>query len=264
MKFTLIGFGEVGSRFAAALLEGGQAVRAYVRHPEKLQTLTVYVRHPEKLQGSGGVRVVDSLSAALEGADVVISAVWASAAEEVAEQACRGAAAYIDVTNVGIEATQRMSRLPGFHKGAVLAPVARHGAKSPMLLAGPEAERLAGILNASGFNVRAVGTEPRQAAAIKILRSVATKCIVALLHDMTEAARAYGVEDQVLESAGEFFATEPFADLARTLLRQSAIHAERLAGEMDEIGEALRAVGGPERVPDLAREVFLEIARQSG
>ncbi|HLG70450.1 MAG TPA: DUF1932 domain-containing protein [Chloroflexota bacterium] len=250
MKFTLIGLGEVGSRFAAALLSAGHEVAGYVRNPEKVEIQ--------------GVRLAGSTAEAIQGADVVISAVWASAAEEVAAQACDGRTAYVDVTNVGIEATHRMSGLPGFHKGAILAPVARHGARAPMLLAGPEAERLAGILNGCGFNVRAVGTEPRQAAAIKILRSIATKCIVALLHDMTDAARAYGVEDQVLESAGEFFATEPFPDLARTLLKQSAIHAERLAGEMDEIAEALREVGGPERVPDLAREVFLEIARQSG
>jgi 3-hydroxyisobutyrate dehydrogenase-like beta-hydroxyacid dehydrogenase len=243
MRWAIIGYGEVGSRFAEALRSSGQEVRAYARHPR-----------PE---------LTNTLDEAIERADVIISAVLASAAEEVAGQACDGRAPYIDVTNVGIEATQRMSALPGFHKGAILAPMARHGATSPMLLAGPQAEELAERLNGCGFNVRAVGAEPRQAAAIKILRSLATKCIVALLHDMTRAAEAYGVADQVLESAGEFFAAEPFPDLARTLLKQSSIHAERLAGEMDEIAEALRAVGGPERVPDLAREVFLEIARQN-
>jgi 3-hydroxyisobutyrate dehydrogenase-like beta-hydroxyacid dehydrogenase len=154
-----------------------------------------------------------------------------------------------------------MSGLPGFHKGAILAPVARHGAKVPMLLAGPRADETALALNERGFKVRAVGPKPEMAAAIKILRSVATKCIVALLYDMTEAAAHYGVEDQVLESAGEFFATEPFPALARTLLKQSGIHAQRLAGEMDEIAEALRAAGLSERVPELARQVFAEIAQ---
>ena len=240
MRWAIIGYGEVGSRFAEALRRGGHEVRAYARHPRAELTPT--------------------LAAALDGAGAILSCVLASAAEEVASQACTGSAPYVDVTNVGIEATQRLSALPGFHKGAILAPVARHGAGSPMLLAGPQAGELAAALNQAGFNVRAVGPEPRQAAAIKILRSVATKCIVALLHDMQTAAAAYGVEDGVLESAGEFFGTEPFAELARTLLRQSGLHAERLAGEMDEIAEALRLAGVSERVPDLAREVFREIA----
>jgi 3-hydroxyisobutyrate dehydrogenase-like beta-hydroxyacid dehydrogenase len=248
MKFGLIGFGEVGSRFAEELRAAGADVSVHVRHPEAVR------------QRAGELGV--ALSSELTDADMLISAVWVSAAEEVASARVTGKP-YIDVTNVGIEATRRMSALPGFHKGAILAPVARHGAKSPMLLAGPQAQELAELLNAHGLNVRAVGPKPEQAAAIKILRSVATKCIVALLHDMTHAADAYGVNDQVLESAGEFFASEPFPDLARTLLKQSDIHAERLAGEMDEIVEALRTAGCSDRVPELARQVFQEIARQN-
>jgi 3-hydroxyisobutyrate dehydrogenase-like beta-hydroxyacid dehydrogenase len=251
MRWTIIGFGEVGSRFGEALRRAGAEVRTFVRHPEAAR----------ERAGELGIELAPDLASAVRAADVVISCVWATAAEEVAQQAAAGGP-YIDVTNVGIEATQRMSSLPGFHKGAILAPVARHGAKSPMLLAGSKADELAELMNQHGFNVRAVGKDPRQSAAIKILRSVATKCIVALLHDMQQAAEKYGVADQVLESAGEFFATEPFPELARTLLRQSAIHAERLAGEMDEIAEALRAVGGPDRVPELARQVFEEIARR--
>ncbi|HEX6511943.1 MAG TPA: DUF1932 domain-containing protein, partial [Chloroflexota bacterium] len=149
-----------------------------------------------------------------------------------------------------------------FHKASIMAPVARHGAQAPILLAGPQAMQLSGALNARGFNARPVGTEPRQAVAIKILRSLVTKCIVALLHDMTEAGRRYGIEAQLLDSAAEFFAAEPFPELARTLLRQSEVHAERLAQEMDEIAEALAQAGVPDRVPALAREVFQEIARR--
>jgi 3-hydroxyisobutyrate dehydrogenase-like beta-hydroxyacid dehydrogenase len=253
MRWLLLGFGEVGSCFAEALRVAGDPVRVYVRRPDAISA------RGEAL----GVELASQPHG--HDADVVLSCVWAGAAEDVARQAAGTAAAYVDATNAGIAATERMAAsVAGFHKAAILAPVARHGARTPMLLAGPRADELAAALNERGFNVRAVGPEPRQAAAIKILRSVATKCIVALLHDMQAAAARYGVEDQVLESAGEFFATEPFADLARTLLRQSGLHAERLAGEMDEVAEALRVAGVSERVPDLAREVFREIAAKGG
>lgn len=251
----LIGFGEVATHFAKQLRASGEQVQVYARAPNTVKDQAEHL----------GIQLTPDLATLIRGANVVISCVWATAAEDVARQTAKAGIdiSYVDVTNAGIAATQRMTEtLPGFHKAAILAPVMRHGASAPMLLAGPTANELAEAFNRHGFNVRAVGAEPRQAAAIKILRSVATKCIVALLHDMETAAAHYGVADQVLESAGEFFATEPFADLARTLLRQSAVHAERLAGEMDEIAEALRLAGVPERAPALAKQVFQEIARQ--
>jgi 3-hydroxyisobutyrate dehydrogenase-like beta-hydroxyacid dehydrogenase len=250
-SWALIGLGEVGGAFAAQLRAHGDDVRAYVCHPEAARDRARAL----------GVELTPTLARAVRDAGVVLSCVWAGAAEDVSGEAATSAP-YIDVTNAGMAATERMaSGVPGFHKAAILAPVARHGAQAPMLLAGPRAEELASLLNECGFNVRAVGADPRRAAAIKILRSVATKCIVPLLGDMMAAAEHYGVAGEVLDSAAEFFATEPFADLARTLLKQSALHAERLAGEMDEIAEALRLAGVSERVPDLARDVFREIMR---
>jgi len=248
-NWGFIGFGEVGTRFARAVLEHSGKVRVFVRKPDAVL--------------DRDIEVCGSIAELVRASDMVVSCVWPGAAVEVAKQAAmaEAPALYLDVNNVGIPACNAMEQTLGlaFHKGAVLAPVARHGAQAPMLVAGPRADELTQALNAHGFKARSVGSKPAQSAAIKILRNLVTKCIVAPLADLLAAAEYYGISDEVLASAGEFLSAEPFPELARMLMIQSKTHARRLAEEMDEVAEALVTAGVSDRVPLLAKQVFQEM-----
>ena len=79
---AIIGFGEVGPIFAAALTAQGVRVAAY---DVKLDDAATRGQIEERAQRSGA-RIARSLQAAVEGAELVFSAVTASQAEPVARR----------------------------------------------------------------------------------------------------------------------------------------------------------------------------------
>jgi 3-hydroxyisobutyrate dehydrogenase-like beta-hydroxyacid dehydrogenase len=121
---------------------------------------------------------------------------------------------------------------------ALLSPVASRGVRTPALASGEAAEDFAALVNPLGMEVVAMGGQPGQAAAQKLLRSVVLKGMAALLLEALRAARAAGVEQwlwrnvvEQLESADEAFAVR--------LLEGTGRHAERRVHEMDAVVELL-------------------------
>jgi 3-hydroxyisobutyrate dehydrogenase-like beta-hydroxyacid dehydrogenase len=110
------------------------------------------------------------------------------------------------------------------------------------------------------MDVTAIGGEPGQAAAQKLLRSVVLKGIAALLIETLRAAEAAGVERwlwrnlvEQLSSADEAFAVR--------LLEGTARHAERRVHEMDDVVELLEELGQHPVMSPATREVLASVAR---
>jgi 3-hydroxyisobutyrate dehydrogenase-like beta-hydroxyacid dehydrogenase len=265
-RFAFIGFGEFAAQLAAGLRGAGAGnVSAYAR-PRPDGTAA------EALDGrmrALGVRACESLEQAVREADVVIAAVPARAAVDVAQQAAGalGAGAlYIDPAPLQPwekEAAAGLIASAGadYVDVAVLGTVATTGYRVPMLAAGAGARRWSDLGLQLGMNVSVVDGPPGTASLVKLLRSVFMKGRDALLVEMLLAARRYGLDRVVMESIGGRGEDVPFPVLADRVLGSLALYADRRADELAASAEVEARVGvdplmaraGEERLRRLGR-----------
>jgi 3-hydroxyisobutyrate dehydrogenase-like beta-hydroxyacid dehydrogenase len=219
---SLIGFGEAGQAFA-----GDRVWRAFDIDPAKTRSA--------------------SLAEAMDGADVVLSMVTADQALDVAQQASTlitTGTLYCDMNSVA-PATKHAAAAAIEAAGgcyvdvAVMSPVHPARLAVPLLVSGPHAEGAAAALAGLGFtNVRTVGENVGRASTIKMIRSVMVKGVEALTAEMMLAARAAGVEADVLASLGDGWAVKADYNLERM-----ASHGKRRAAEMEESAKTLTDLG---------------------
>ena len=246
-RIALIGFGEVGSLFAKELTATG-------RHTISTYDILFDGKQDSDMKDKArGLMAEPCASAedAAKGALVVISAVTATSARDVAEEAggyLKPGQFFLDLNSVSPE-TKRADEQDVVRSGAayveaaVMAPVAPYGIKVPMLLGGKRAAELAAILAPSGMNLTAVSEQVGQASAIKMCRSVFIKGIEALAVEGFLAARRYGVEDRVIVSLDETFPSLDWEKQAGYLISRVLQHGRRRAAEMRESAETVANAG---------------------
>lgn len=239
---AVLGLGEAGARYAADLLTAGVEVAGYdpVARPE----LT-------------GLRLADTPTAAVGGADVILSLNAASVAERVARDAAGGlgdGAVYADLNTGSPESKRRIAATVAatpaqFADAAVLAPVPRNGLRTPLLLAGDGRTRLAAFLEPFGVPVEDAGAEPGAAAARKLLRSVFMKGMAAVIMEALEAAGAAGQEPWLrAQIVTELAAAD--AALADRLVDGTHQHAARRLEEMTAASSYLEELHTGHQVTD--------------
>lgn len=246
-RIALIGFGEVGSLFARELMATGRhSVATY----DILFAAAQGAAMKERARALN-VETSASATAAAKDALVVISAVTATAAPDVAREAggyLKPGQFFLDLNSVSPETKRGDEALVAksgadYVEAAVMAPVAPYGIKVPMLLGGKRAAALSEILNPSGFRMTAVAETVGQASAIKMCRSVFIKGIEALAVEGFLAARRYGVEDKVIASLDETFPSLDWEKQAGYLISRVIEHGRRRAAEMRESAETVAAAG---------------------
>jgi 3-hydroxyisobutyrate dehydrogenase-like beta-hydroxyacid dehydrogenase len=237
---ALIGYGEAASTFARAA-GWGTAARGWDLLADRRADMA-----------RQGVTICKSALEALAGAPLILSLVTADQALAAA-QACAPhlapGALWCDMNSVAPE-TKREAALAveaaeaRYVDAAVLAPVDPGRLAVPLLLAGPSAVAAEQALRAAGFsNVRVVGDQVGMASAIKMIRSVMVKGIEALTDEMMAAARAAGVEGEVLASLDASDKALPWAARAAYNLERMAAHGTRRAAEMEESARTLVSLG---------------------
>ncbi len=188
-----------------------------------------------------------SLSAALVGAEIILSVVTADQALLTAACAAdhlEPGSLYCDMNSIApntkIAAAQIIEAAGGRYVDvAVMSPVNPARRKTPLLVSGPHAEAGAAALAALGFtNVRVVGDKLGRASTIKMLRSVMYKGMEALTAECLIACERAGVTDEVLGSFGNDWSSGADYRLDRMM-----VHGLRRAAEMYESSETLRSLG---------------------
>jgi 3-hydroxyisobutyrate dehydrogenase-like beta-hydroxyacid dehydrogenase len=247
-RIALIGFGEVGVIFGHDFAAAGLAVSTFdillSAEPSRSAML-------EKAK-SANVFACDTLKEAVQDAGLVISAVTASSAADVALAAapllCRGQI-YFDLNSVSPNTKREIARtlnesLATFVEAAVMAPVSPQRLKVPMLLGGADAAAAAEGLRAIGLNVKPISERVGVASAIKMCRSIIIKGLEAITVESMFTARRYGAEKEVLESLA---ATYPHmgwdSALPNYLISRVAEHGKRRAAEMREAAQAISDAG---------------------
>jgi 3-hydroxyisobutyrate dehydrogenase-like beta-hydroxyacid dehydrogenase len=247
-RIALIGFGEAGSILGGDLASAGLEVTMYDLLLDAPATRGAMQEKAQQL----GVRALDSLPAAAAGAQLVISAVTASAAGAVAAAAGRvllPGQIFLDINSVS-PATKRSNAQAiqaagaDYVEAAVMAAVPPQRLKVPMLLGGPRAQELARALNGLGMSTSALAEEVGTASAVKMCRSIVIKGIEALTLECLWAARRFSAEKEVLASLQKTFPTMGWQEsLPDYLVSRIAEHGRRRAAEMREVALTLEEVG---------------------
>lgn len=242
----LIGYGEVGRILAEDLRARKIAIFAHdikQAGPSEAEL----AEHAARF----GVELVADHAALAARSDLIISAVTASQSVSAARAAVPGIGAgtwFLDFNSASpkakIETAELVNGVGGrFIEGAVMTSVPPTRIQVPLLLGGPDAAALEPRLNALGFAAKVASDQLGVASATKMCRSVMIKGLEAMVIESFTAARAYGVEDQVIASLVETFPGMEWEKLGSYFFQRVIQHGRRRAEEMRESARTVSEMG---------------------
>ena len=245
-RVAFIGFGEVAAVFSAALREAGAGVAAYDLLLDQVHGLVSLERRA--LAEGVAFRPLDEV---VTGADCVLSTVTTDRAEDAA-RACaahlKPGQVYLDLNATSPEVKRRIAAIVGaagadFVEGAVLGAVGVTGAATRILLGGAQGRETARVLSNLGLDARFYSAQVGQASAFKMLRSVFSKGLEALVLEFLIAGRRAGLEQDLWREVCDLLERNPFGQVAENWVRSHALAHERRYHEMVQVVEVLRELG---------------------
>ncbi|MEK1943178.1 MAG: DUF1932 domain-containing protein [Pseudomonas sp.] len=247
-RVSLIGFGEAGGILGHDLVARGVVVHAYdhgIHDPARRETLLARA-------GQADVQLFDSAPAAVAHAQLVISAVTAASAFQVARDIgpyLHSGQVFMDINSVAPATKQAAAEAldafgVAYLDAAVMAPVPPKRIATPILLGGSGALEWQTLLAGVGFDSKVVAAEVGVASAIKMCRSIMIKGLEALTSECLSTARQYGAEALVLDSLHRSFPSMGWdAQQPHYLISRVAEHGLRRAEEMHEVAKTVADVG---------------------
>lgn len=245
-RVGLVGYGEVGRILAEDLRSRAVQVSMY--------DLKLRGDHASALgehATTHDVQLTKSHADLAAVSDLIISAVTASQAVAVAE-ACAASmkpgAFFLDFNSASprakIKAAELVNAAGGrYVEGAVMTSIPPYRIRVPLLLGGPNAVALESALQAMGFSAKVASENLGVASATKMCRSIMIKGLEAMVIESFTAARAYGVEDQVLASLAETFPGIDWEKQGAYCFQRVIQHGRRRAEEVREVAETVRDIG---------------------
>ena len=250
IRVGFIGFGEVGAIFSAAVSAGGAEVAAYDVVEEKV---------------TAGGAIYRPLAELVECADYVLSTVTTSAAESAARSCLpylRQGQAYVDLNSTSPSVKLELAAMiepTGAHfvEGAILGAVGVTGAGTRILIGGRTGHAAAETLTRAGLRAAFYSAEIGKASRFKMLRSIFSKGLEALLLELLIAGERAGIAKDLWEDVAEFMARNPFDRVARNWLQSHAVAYDRRYHEMVQVAETMREIG-VDPVMTAATEAFFK------
>lgn len=247
-NISFLGFGEAARAFADGLRQEPVAIdlRAF-----DIKTGGPDAEHMRADYALRGVTGAASAADACSGAHLVFSLVTADQAGDAARSAAQGdlnGAFFLDCNSCAPSTKRRSAEIIETAGGryvdvAVMTPVHPRLHKSPCLLAGPEADAAQAALAALGMSVETAGVQIGDASTRKMIRSVMIKGLEALTLECFLAARAAGIETDILASLDASFPGFDWDKRAAYMFERVATHGIRRATEMDEVVKTLADLG---------------------
>jgi 3-hydroxyisobutyrate dehydrogenase-like beta-hydroxyacid dehydrogenase len=237
MKFAILGGGMVGACYMEALLEQGHSLLGLC----DLQPNAAVV---QAVHAAGG-QVHTAPGAWLAGADVVLSAVFGTVARSLFEASLphlKEGAVYVDMTTADPQEMRACGELARrgaqgravhFVDVAITGAVNLGGKKTPLLVAGGKAGFVQELFLPFGGSVRAVGEQPGDAAALKLLRSIYTKGMEALAVECLVTAERMGLREPLYAVLQDIDET-PLRTLMESMVRTHIPHSARRQSEVAE------------------------------
>ncbi|NVI92232.1 DUF1932 domain-containing protein [Actinomadura sp. BRA 177] len=247
---AVLGLGEAGGAIAGGLVAAGAVVRGY---------------DPAVPAGTGMV-ACGGEAEAVAGADLVLSVNSAhdAVAALKAGAGAAGGAVWADL-NTGSPGLKReldaIAKESGvrFADVAIMAPVPGRGLRTPLLVSGDGAARVAEIITPLGAEIQVMDGAAGLAAERKLLRSVFFKGLAGSVVEALEAARAAGCEDWLranivaeLAAAGEH--------TVERLVTGTYKHAVRRAAEMEAAATMLDEMDVPNPMAAASRDLLRRLS----
>ena len=237
LAVAVLGLGEAGGTLASGLAAAGCTVRGF--------DPVVPVAPP-------GVRWMGSPTEAAAGAELVLSLTTAARALDAAESIAPSLTAgqvYADLNTTAPALKRELAAAieqtgAGFADVALLGPVPSRGIGTPALAAGGGARRFAELVGPLGMPVEVVGSEPGDAAGLKLVRSVFMKGLAASVLESVEAAKRRGAEQWLRREIADVIG-EP---LLERLVSGTVTHAARRLDEMEAAAAYLDGLGVEPRI----------------
>ena len=259
MRITFIGFGEGAAAFSVALAARGSTISAY----------DVLLSEPGgagRLKARAGSTAVSflSLTEALRDAEYVLSNVTASRARAAAEECAphlQPGQVYLDLSATEPTIKMEIARIieasgARFVEGAELRSFGMTGADNEILLGGPHARDAERDLHTVGLNARFYSDEIGKASLFKMLRSVFSKGLEALLLEFLIAAERGGIRDDVWSDVTALFISQPFEKVAKTWVRTHSSAHQRRLDELRQVLDVLRSLDVDPIMTSAAYAVF--------
>jgi 3-hydroxyisobutyrate dehydrogenase-like beta-hydroxyacid dehydrogenase len=246
MNIGFIGFGEVGSTFSGVFVEHDIKVRIYdVLQEESKGEEIIRSRIP-----SPEIELTQ-LSDLVESSDVIFSTVTTQVALDVAisvEKHLSPNKTYIDLNSTSPVVKRDIGKIidragAEYIEGAILGAVGASGESTRILLSGHTAKEVATILKSSGLNTTFFSQEIGKASQFKMLRSIFSKGVEALLLEMMVAGYRAEIDQELWRDINSFMDSHPFEDIASNWISSHGVAYERRYFEMIQVVETVQDLG---------------------
>jgi len=246
MRIAILGLGQAGQLYAADLITLEWKVSGF--DPAPVPTPSGLRRAPSVAEAVAGAELILSLTGGM-----FATAVAAQAAETIAPGAC-----YADFNSASPADKREIERAFAATEAvvadvAVLAPVPRRRAATPLLASGPGATRVAEALRPIGAPVDVLDEPVGAAAGRRLLRSVFMKGLAATVLEAVSAGAAAGCEQWIRDQiAGELGPNG--AAVVDRLIDGTHEHADRRRHEMQACRAYFDELDSPASVCDATLE----------
>ena len=251
IRLGLLGFGEAAARLARDFSQAGFTdIVGYSRSGAKAQPGDLV---HERAQAAG-VKLVKTVAMLAKKSDVIIALTPGKAAIPALKKIrkyLRPDHLYVDASSNSAHHMEQAAALVGdtakFVDAAIMGPVDIMGLKVPFVASGPHAAEFRDRMTPYGMIISVVGSNPGDASAMKLIRSILFKGLAMLLLETMEAAQRRNILGEVIEDASATFVEIPFQKIIKRYIGGTAVHCERRIHEMQDCLELLQDMGSADR-----------------
>ena len=241
-----LGFGQVASTFSQPMAEHGVQVTAY-------DILLQQDTGIEILQERARTQAIRfrPLEEMVKSADYVLSTVTTQVAQEVAGECLpylRPGQVYVDLNSTAPSVKVEIAQIVApsgadFVEGAILGAVGAAGVRTRILVGGQKGRAAAETLTRLGLSVSHYSQEIGKASTFKMLRSIFSKGVEALLIEFLIAGKMAGIQDDLWQEIIELLHRDPFERVASNWVCTHATAYERRYHEMVQVVSTMREIG---------------------
>lgn len=246
-KVGFIGFGEVASVLSKRFIENGCS---------EIFVFDILISDQEGMEKLKKRAQTDKITFAsveetIEKSDYILSTVTTQVAGKVAKECAKylkQGKTYIDLNSTSPSVKVDISKIiiptgADFVEGAILGAIGATGADTKILLGGEHTSEASAALNEMGLNTSCFSSEIGKASTFKMLRSIYSKGMEALLLELLIAGKHAGLDKELWNDIIELMSKTPFEKTASNWVKTHVLACERRYYEMIQVVDTMQEIG---------------------
>jgi len=246
IKIGFIGFGEAASIFSKEMSNKGAEIRVYdilITQKNGLEIIRSRILN-NNIQ-------INSLKEVIIKSDYILSTVPSQFAKNVAKECAehlKPNKVYIDLNSTSPFVKIEIGRIiesskADFVEGAILGAVGITGPKTHALTTGEKGKEVAEIFTNLGLNFSYYSPKIGKASMFKMLRSIFSKGIEAMLLEFLIAGKKAGMEKDLWKDIISFLSEKSFDKIAANWMQTHVLAYERRYHEITQVIETMKELG---------------------